>query len=113
MDAQVMASSASHVYVIGEATGFGTATMAMAQGRIAGYDAMDKQVPPFQFEHIVVGYETQPIVAGVGNFEAEGVQIIRAPYTSVWKIHEQEDKDGFVEIALVYSFKTVSRKALI
>ena len=87
-----------HVYVAGEATGFGTANTSMAQGRIVAHDVMGIDVPPFQLDHIVVGFETHPHVAVVGRFDGADVSITHAPYASGWKAMERDESGGFVEI---------------
>jgi len=89
----------SHIYVVGEATGFGTANTSMAQGRIAAQDALGINVSPLCLEHIVVGFETQPNVAAVGQFDVADVSVTRAPYASGWKATECDETEGFVEIA--------------
>lgn len=89
----------SHVYVAGEATGFGSANTSMAQGRIAGCDVLGVDVPPFCMDHIVVGFETQPNVAAVGQFGMADVSVTRASYASGWKATECGEIEGFVEMA--------------
>lgn len=91
-------TAVSHIYVTGEATGFGTANTSMAQGRIAAQDVLGIDVPPFQINHLVVGYETQPNLAAVGKFDLDDVFSTRASYASGWRATESNQTEGFVEL---------------
>lgn len=88
----------AHIYIAGEAVGFGTANTSMAQGRIAAMHAMGAKVEPFCLDHILVGFETQPNVVVVGRFDTADVSTMQVSYASGWKATEQGHPQGFVEL---------------
>jgi len=99
-------TSASHIYLAGDAASPLSANISIAQGRLAGWHAAGLPVEPLNLEHTVMAIYTDPQVAMVGRMSdrTEQLQRVRVPFTSLLRAHllpgaGQSVMSSFLEVA--------------
>ena len=95
---EYLQTSASSVYIVGDALGQGAVSVARAQARVAALHAMNAVVEPFRRDCVVVGIYSQPQWATVGTVNEAGLTSVTVSYAEGLIGHLLPDEAGQIEL---------------